>query len=224
MYLEKLFHDTLPAKSQASVEAQHSFIYLWKGSATINGELLAEDSTAYTEDIVTVAAGDSGTTLLRWELAPKQDPTHLLVGEKVSSVLRMSRQIKMFDLVPTSRWLFRLDCILNAEGSTGLHAHPGSGIRCMLSTNGECRVESEKGEESISSNAGDVWYEEGSLPINSSRPPGVKTTFLRGMVFPPEFENFHDTVIWIERQRKSDHSGDASKFVKHYMQKIIKLR
>jgi len=136
----------------------------------------------------------------------------------------MSRRIKMFELVPTSRWLFRLDCIVNAEGSTGLHAHPGSGIRCMLSSNGECHVRSEKGEESISRKAGDVWYEEGAYPVNSTRPPGVKTTFLRGMVFPPEFEKYHDTVIWIEGQRRSGGSGEASKHVKHYLQRIVKLR
>jgi hypothetical protein len=224
MYLEKLFHDTLPANAQASVEAQHSFIYVLKGTALINGEPAAEDSAVYAEDMVAAKAGDSGATLLRWELTPKADPLHLLTGDDASSVLRISRQIKMFELVPTSRWLFRLDCILNAEGSTGLHAHPGSGIRCMLSSNGECRVESEKGEESISRNSGDVWYEEGAYPVNSSRPPGVKTTFLRGMIFPPEFEKYHDTVIWIEGQRKSGHSGDTSKFVKHYLQKVIRLR
>lgn len=224
MYLQKLFHDRLAKDAQTSVEAQHSFIYALKGSATINGELVAEDSAAYAEDIVAVKAGDSGAELLRWELAPKDDSLHLLIGDNTSSELRMSRRIKMFELVPTSRWLFRMDCILNAEGTTGLHAHPGSGIRCMLSSNGECRVESEKGEESISRNAGDVWYEEGAYPVNSTRPPGVKTTFLRGMVFPPEFEKYHDTVIWIEGQRKSGVSGDASKHVKHYLQKVIRLR
>ena len=224
MYLQKLFHDTLSANSKASVEAQHSFIFVWKGSATINGEFVAEDSAVYAEDIVAVTAGGSGATLLRWELTRKDDPTHLLIGDDVDSVLRMSRQIKMFELVPTSRWLFRLDCIVNAQGSTGLHAHPGSGIRCMLSSNGESRVQSEKGEESISNNAGDVWYEEGAYPITSTHPPGVKSTFLRGMVFPPEFEQCADTVIWIEGKRKTSGSGEASTYVKHYLQKIVRLR
>lgn len=224
MYLQKLFHDTLAANSQASVEAQHSFIYVWKGCATINRDIVEEDSAKYAEDIVVVKAGPIGAELLRWEMAPKGDTPHFLIGNGVTSALRMSRQIKMFELVPTSRWLFRLDCILNAEGTTGLHAHPGSGIRCMLNSNGECRVESEKGEESISHSSGDVWYEEGCYPVNSTRKPGVQTTFLRGMVFPPEFENYHDTVIWIEGQRKNVVSGDAKKHVKHYLQKVIKLR
>lgn len=224
MYLEKLFQDTLPANAHASVEAQHSFIYLWKGSATINGDSVAEDSAIYAEEIVDVEAGESGAILLRWELAPKEDSLHLLAGDGVASVLRMSRQLKMFEMVPTSRWLFRLDCILNAQGSTGMHAHPGSGIRCMLSANGECRVKSEKGEESVSSKPGDVWYEEGSYPIDSIREPGVKTTFLRGMVFPPEFENVHDTVIWIEGRPKHSGDFDPRKFVKHYLQRVIRLR
>lgn len=40
----------------------------------------------------------------------------------------------MFELVPTSKWLFRLDCIYNNRGSTGLHSHPGCGIGCMLNS------------------------------------------------------------------------------------------
>jgi hypothetical protein len=223
MYLQKLFHDTLAANSQASVEAQHSFIYVWEGSAIINGEAAEEDSAVYAEDIVAVQAGGSGATLLRWELAPKDDPAHLLTGDGVSSKLRMSRRIKMFELVPTSRWLFRLDRVREAQGSTGLHSHPGSGIRCILSTNGECRIQSEKGEESVSSKPGDAWYEEGAYPVNFTSPPGVKSSFLRGIVFPPEFERCPDTVIWIEGQRKSG-GGDASKFLKHYLQRVVKLR
>lgn len=224
MHLERLFHDTIATASKAAVEAQHSFIYVWKGSASINGELISEDTAVYAEDIVVVNAGSSGAELLRWELTPEEDSLHLLAGGQATSVLRMSRRIKMFELVPTSRWLFRLDCILNAEGATGLHAHPGSGIRCMLSSNGECRVKSEKGEESVSRNPGDVWYEEGSYPIDSIRPPGVQTTFLRGMIFPPEFENFYDTVIWMEGQRKGGGGENSKKFVKHYLQKIVTLR
>ena len=224
MYLEKLFCDTLSSNARASVEAQHSFIYVWKGAATINGESAVEDSAVYAEDFVDVRTGDAGTTLLRWELAQESDPLHLLIGEGSNSVLRMSRHIKMFELVPTSRWLFRLDCILNAQGSTGLHAHPGSGIRCMLGANGESRVKSEKGEESVSSKPGDVWYEEGAYPIDSIRQPGVATTFLRGMIFPPEFEKCHDTVIWIEGRPKWSGDVDPGKFVRHYLQKIVRLR
>ena len=41
-YLIKLFHDSLAANSEVTpgLEAQHSIIYMWKGSASINGKLL----------------------------------------------------------------------------------------------------------------------------------------------------------------------------------------
>jgi hypothetical protein len=104
----------------------------------------------------------------RWELVRTDAANNLARGDGVSSCLRMSRRVRMFELVPTSKWLFRLDCIYNNRGSTGLHSHPGSGIRCMLA--GHLRVESEKGECSDNRLTGDCWYEEGSYPT-PARPP-----------------------------------------------------
>ena len=144
------------------LQAQHSIVYLRKGSATINGDVAPADSAVYAGDVVTMTAGPQGATLWRWELAPKADTLHLLTGDGVSSSLRMSRRIKMLELVPTSKWLFRLDSIIESEGSTGLHSHAGSGIRCLVS--GKFHVQSQKGEESVSENPGDAWYEEGAYP------------------------------------------------------------
>jgi len=122
----------------------------------------------------------------------------------------------MFALVPTSKWLFRLDCIVDNEGSTGLHSHPGSGIRCML--DGQLRVRSDKGESSENTRPSDCWYEEGAYPLVSTTEPGNKATFLRGMVLPPEYDKYPDTAVWIEGSKscKSDWKG--------YFQKIVTLR
>jgi hypothetical protein len=122
----------------------------------------------------------------------------------------------MFELVPTSKWLFRLDSIIDNEGSTGLHSHPGSGIRCLLE--GHLRVESEKGECSDNRHPGDVWYEEGSYPLISTSDAGEKATFLRGMILPPEYIRYPDTAIWIEGSKscKSDW--------KNYVQNVVTLR
>lgn len=54
--------------------------------------------------------------------------------------MKMARVVDMFNMVPTSKWLFRLDEIINFEGCTGLHSHPGSGIRSMKK--GHMKVES----------------------------------------------------------------------------------
>ena len=217
-YLLKLFHDELAPNSTVNPElqTQHTIIYVWKGSATINGELVKADSAAYSEDFAAIKSSTEGVVLWRWELVPETDPLHLLQGEGVNSVLRISRRVKMFELVPTSKWLFRLDCIVDNEGSTGLHSHPGSGIRCML--NGQLRVRSDKGESSDNTRPGDCWYEEGAYPLVSTTDPGNKATFLRGMVLPPEYDKYPDTAFWIEGSKscKSDWKG--------YFQKIVTLR
>jgi len=217
-YLLKLFHDVLTSNAEVipALESQHTIIYVWKGLATVNGETVGADSAVYNEDFATIKAGGEGAVLWRWELVPEKDTLHLLKGKGVSSILRTARKIKMFELVPTSKWLFRLDCIVNNEGSTGLHSHPGSGIRCML--NGQLRVRSDKGESSDNDRPGDAWYEEGSYPLVSTTDEGLKATFLRGMILPPEYDKYPDTAIWIEGTKscKSEWKG--------YVQKVITLR
>jgi hypothetical protein len=202
------------------VQTQHSLIYAWKGLVTVNDAPLQTNSAVYAGDVAIIEACAEGAMLWRWELAP--EPVHLLSGEGTTSTLRMSRRIKMFELVPTSKWLFRLDMIREAQGSTGLHCHPGSGIRCLLS--GEFKVESEKNGVSESRHPGDAWYEEGAYPVVSTAPPGVKTTFLRGMVLPPEFVNYGETATWIERKPTSMVTAAGEPRWKTYTQKLIMLR
>jgi hypothetical protein len=218
MYTLRLYHDRFgpSRKTTPDLEAQHSIVYIHEGSATVNGQLLKKDTAVYHRDVTTIEVGPSGAQVWRWELVRTAEPNNLARGEGVESHLRMSRRIRMFELVPTSKWLFRLDAIVDNEGSTGLHSHPGSGIRCMLE--GHLRVESEKGESSDNRRPGDVWYEEGSYPLISTSDPGEKATFLRGMVLPPEYIKYPDTAVWIEGAKscKSDW--------KSYVQNVVTLR
>jgi hypothetical protein len=217
-YLLKLFHDDLSPNSEVKpgLEAQHSIIFVWKGPATINGKAVKADSAVYVADFATIKAGAKEAKLWRWELHPEGDPIHLLQGKGISSVLRLSRRVKMFELSPTSKWLFRLDSIVDNEGSTGLHSHPGSGIRCLIK--GNLHTRSDKGENTDNIKPGDAWYEEGSYPLVSTTDPGGKATFLRGMVLPPEYDRYPDTAVWIEGT-KSCKSG-----WKNYIQKVVTLR
>ena len=218
MYTLRLYHDrfTPNAKTLQDLEAQHSIAYVFEGSATVNGQAVAADTAVYSQDTATIEAGPDGAWIWRWELVRTADSNNLALGEGIDSHLRMSRRVRMFELVPTSKWLFRLDCIIDNEGSTGLHSHPGSGIRCML--HGQLRVESDKGECSDNNNPGDCWYEEGSYPLISTTDEGNKATFLRGMVLPPEYDKYPDTAIWIEgvKSCKSDW--------KNYFQQVVTLR
>ena len=184
------------ATSLPSIPGQHQMVYVADGSVSINGADLSAGDAVYVEDFLAARAGSAGAELWRWGIVRQESGLGLLDGDGVSSVLRMRRTAKMFELVPTSKWLFRLDCIVEFEGTTGLHSHPGSGIRCLL--DGQLRTESEKGENTNNTVRGDVWYEEGSYPLVSTVDEGRKTTFLRGMILPPEYLVYGETATWIE--------------------------
>ena len=180
MFHLRLFDDVYPpgAAVTATRPAPHSILYVFAGSAAIAGSPLTHQEAGYFRDDLSVEAGPAGAAIWRWELVERTEPLGITGAEGVHSRLRMARDVKMFELVPTSRWLFRLDKIIGFEGTTGMHSHPGSGIRCMIQ--GHLRAESEKGENAEASKPGDVWYEEGAYPLVSTVNPGIKTTFLRG--------------------------------------------
>ncbi len=208
MYTLNKWADTLApgATAESSALAQHMMIFVASGSATINGVKLIEGGATYVEDFLAIAAGSEGATLWRWGIRADAASSGLLAGQGISSVLRMTRKVKMFEMVPTSKWLFRLDRILNFEGTTGMHSHPGSGIRCLCS--GSLKAQSDKGENSYNNQRGDVWYEEGAYPLISTADAGDKTTFLRGMILPPEFLAYAETANWIEGFKAKFESWD----------------
>ncbi|KIM94188.1 hypothetical protein OIDMADRAFT_61019 [Oidiodendron maius Zn] len=199
MYLTQQYADSFAPNAQNTQDlmAQHNMIYVVSGDLSVNGTKVAPDSAVYVEDYADICAGEQGAKIWRWTITREAErPLTLLRGNGVTSCLRLSRQVKMFELVPTSKWLFRLDRIVEFEGSTGLHSHPGSGIRCLLS--GHLRTESDKGENTNNAAHGDVWYEEGSYPLISTVNSGEKATFLRGMILPPEYLIYGETATWIE--------------------------
>jgi hypothetical protein len=217
LYTLRLYHDSYAPGGRAvrDLEAQHGIAYVLKGSVSVNGDPVVEDTALYWKDVASIEAGAAGATVWRWELVRTDAPNDLACGDGVTSRLRMSRRIRMFELVPTSKWLFRLDCIYNNRGSTGLHSHPGSGIRCMLK--GHLRVESDKGESSDNWRTGDCWYEEGSYPLVSTSDPGETADFLRGMVLPPEYSRYPDTAVWIEGKKSCESEW------KNYAQTVVTL-
>lgn len=217
MYTLRLFHDFIPANTQAQpVDTQHAIVYVLSGGAVINGKHAAPDTAVYCADQVRVASGGEDAVLWRFELTPTADPIAYLKGPGVTSVLKMLRRVRMFELTPRTKWLFRLDCIYNNLGSTGLHSHPGSGIRCLLS--GNLHVRGTVAEESDNVAQGDVWYEEGSYPIVSTTYGDFPTAFLRGMVLPVEYDKYPDTAMWIEGAKKCTSDWKA------YSQQIVLLR
>lgn len=176
--------------------AQHMIVYVDNGTVELNGRICAAGEAHYCQDYFSVRTEAEGAKLWRWGLTSREPSAGMLRGSGITSAVRMARQVKMFEMVQTSKWLFRLDKIRNFEGTTGLHSHPGSGIRCMVE--GTLRAVSQKGENSYAREHGDVWYEEGAYPLVSTVDEGDKATFLRGMVLPPEYHGYPDTATWIQ--------------------------
>ncbi|MCX8033431.1 MAG: hypothetical protein N3B14_08625 [Thermoleophilia bacterium] len=217
MYTLRLYHDAYSpgSRTEQDLEAQHGIAYVLTGSAKIGDTSLHADSAIYWRDTTTIEAGPEGAVIWRWELVRTEAPNNIAKGAGIDSHLRMSRRIRMFELAPRSKWLFRLDCIYNNRGSTGLHSHPGSGIRCLLK--GHLRVESDKGECSDNRKTGDCWYEEGSYPLVSTSDPGETADFLRGMILPPEYLHYPDTAVWIEGKKMCESEW------KLYVQEVVTL-
>ena len=217
MYSLKLYYDTLSPNAEMDyLESQHSICYVLEGSAVINGNALEADGATYCRDYVSAQAGATGAVIWRWELERTEKAAGIGSGTGVRSILRMARALQMFKLVPTGKWLFRLDCIYECKGSTGLHSHPGSGIRSMLS--GSMSVSSAVGENSDNDGCGAVWYEEGSYPLVSTVAEGSTANFLRGMVLPVEYMVYPDTAVWIEGNKSVESEWKA------YVQQIVSLR
>ena len=217
MYSLKLYYDKLaPGAKIEYIEAQHSICYTAEGSVVLNSVELSADEALYCSDYLTAHAGPGGAEIWRWELERTEKPANLVKADGICSILRMARPIQMFQLVPTGKWLFRLDCIYECRGSTGLHSHPGSGIRSMLS--GSMSVRSTVGENSDNDGRGAVWYEEGSYPLVSTVAEGSTANFLRGMVLPVEYMTYPDTATWIEGGKSVESEW------KSYIQHVVTLR
>ena len=205
MYSLRLFHDTIPAGVEITpITCQHQILYVFKGRIELNGKELTADTADYAKDLAQVKALED-SIVWRFQLLRTAHELDYAKGDGVKSVLKMDRRVRMFDLTPRTKWLFKLDCIFDNVGSTGLHSHPGSGIRCLKA--GELHVRGTIGEEFDSVKPGDTWYEEGSYPIVSTSympdgkheaDPSNPSDFLRGMVLPVEYENYPDTAMWVE--------------------------
>jgi hypothetical protein len=79
MYLLNKWADALQAGAEAvpTIPAQHSVIYIARGSASVNGQLIDNDSAVYVEDFVHIKAGKDGATIWRWGIVPRHEYTRV---------------------------------------------------------------------------------------------------------------------------------------------------
>ena len=217
MYSLRLYQDEVGKNTQCcQLETQHTIIYVLRGSAVINGEAVAADAAKYCQDVVNIATGDEDTILWRWELVPTASKAGYLQGSGVKSRLTIGRRVRMFELSPRTKWLFRLDCIYDNLGSTGLHSHPGSGIRCLLK--GNLHVRGVIGESSDNEKRRGRMVRGRVLSHYLNHNGDDPAAFLRGMVLPVEYDQYPDTAMWIEGSKSVQSSW------KGYAQQVVMLR
>ena len=207
MFSMKLYYDTLAPNARAEqICAQHTICFCESGSAVVNGEAIApipvadwangiKGDTVYCIDSVVMQAGPEGAVIWRFEL-DRDEAVHIAQGEGVDSILKKVRKPQMFALVPNTTWTLTLDSVMNFLGTTGLHSTHGSGIRVLME--GEVSVRSRMGDNGDCSKKGDTWYEEGSYPLVTTTPDDVPASFLRFIIMPYEYMEFHDSGNWLE--------------------------
>lgn len=216
MYTLSLYHDFYSKNGASDQNVQHAILFVLKGEATINDEVVPAETAVYATDLVKVRTSVE-TTIWRFELNRTDVGSNIADGTGVVSYLKMARRPRMFELAPRTKWLFRLDTIIKFKGCTGLHSHPASGIRCMTEGGMTIAGKYTNVEESYSCKEGDAWYEEGSYPLISTADEGG-VTFLRGMILPAEYVDFGETATWIEgTDKKPEFSW------KLYKQQVVTL-
>lgn len=181
----RLFTDKLGARAQLAhpLSAAIRAIYVADGMAGISAArstaTLAANSTWFSTESATVAAGTSGAQLLRWELIRTPEASHgIAMGENVVSELTLEAEMQ---LDPKIEYLLRCDKVeLPPGGIAYTHTHQGGGIRCLLEGGFNVRVH---GETKVIV-PGEAWFERGPDPVYAWAPDDRPGHFARVMILP----------------------------------------
>ena len=162
-YTLRLHTDQLSPKSEVEMPACNRVVYVREGDAIVRAGRqaagLAANSAWHGRDALTVTAGTSGATLLRWELVPDGSRPGEAVGAGVTSALTISRSL---ELEGPGGYLMRCDRVdFPLGGVAYTHVHRGPGIRCLLA--GGIRVEVNGKAHDVAPGA--AWFEAGPDPV-----------------------------------------------------------
>jgi len=178
MVLElRLIEDTPPAKTEAVLSpGVPRAIYVASGDVQINGRAYPLDEGVVTSEELTIAVGEEGATLWRFEVARADAVAEPLAGRghlKLSHVIRPDRI--------GEELLLRLDSVaFPAGGCALLHTHQGPGIRCLKE--GSIRIDTEGRSSSYA--PGGPWFEAGPEPVFAQADGEIDSCFIRAMVLP----------------------------------------
>lgn len=183
-YTLTLFEDTLPTGRRGALPAANRVLYVRAGEVVVSAgdreaRLPAGQAWHGVGQVAMVAAGGSGATVLRWELArggavpaaPRDVATRVLLEHTI-------------DLDPRAPYLVRCDRVDFAPGGVALpHRHRGGGIRCLLAGALDVTVGDAPARTMT---PGSAWFESGREPVLAVASKDVPTSFVRVSVLPRE--------------------------------------
>jgi hypothetical protein len=217
-FVLNFYHDQVDAGALASapLPAAHRIVYVRHGSVNINGKAMAPDDAMYCDAPLTMKSAGEWAQLWRWELAlPNAEPL-ALQGEGIFSSLRMARVISTLAMLPGTRWLLRLDQITTVPGRIAdRHQLPGPGIRCLKQGSFNVQQDAESARDLA---PGDAWWETGSDTVIAWSSRQIGSTFLRGMILPPEWEG-KVASTWLSGEAAGSPRSDR----KLYVERIVAL-
>jgi hypothetical protein len=175
----RLWEDRLGAGATAAapVGLANRILYGVEGDATVSGQALRPNTACHSVGPLTIAAGESGARLWRWELMPGQRASALVAGTPVSRLVF----VQPIDLDPGRRYLIRCDRVDFPLGGVAYsHTHEGPGLRCLL--RGRLTVETQGRTMPI--RPGEAWFEYGPEPVYAAAAAAELTSFVRVLILP----------------------------------------
>jgi len=180
-WLLRLIEDTMAADAAPlRLPACPRVIYVVHGAVTSAGTSLHDNAAAAFTGDVTLATGEAGVTLWRWELVREGTPPVLYGGARHRSLEKLAARI---DRLPADKLLLRGDSVAFPPGGCAfLHTHRGPGIRCLI--DGGMRIDTHG--RSTAYGPGCAWFEAGPEPVFAQAADDRPTRFIRCMVLPRE--------------------------------------
>jgi len=189
-----LCEDTLPAGARAALGALNRVLYARRGSVTVSSAAretrLAEGEAWHGAPACSIAAAESGATVLRYELTRGASAPESMASGTTRVLLEHA-----IDLDPKTPYLIRADRVDFAPGGIALpHRHRGGGIRCLIAGSLEVTV----GEAPARRVApGGAWFESGREPVLAIASKGEATSFVRVAILPREIRG-RTSIMYVD--------------------------
>jgi hypothetical protein len=154
------------------------FIFVVRGSATIDGKPVNEGEAWQGEGGTTVKPGAAGVTCWRWELTRGDQGSTVACAPGMITNGKLSA---FLETLPKGELLMRGDSVAFPPGGCAYrHCHQGPGIRCLIE--GGIRIDTHG--RSTSYGPGGAWYESGPDAVFAQAASDKPSRFIRVMILP----------------------------------------